>query len=74
MFAPRRTPLTTRRGGYTTSADLRMADVDAFITMGNLAERIGRKRLLLIGARAFGLASALEAWALVALRETAPRG
>ncbi|OHF24778.1 hypothetical protein BKP30_27420 [Rhodococcus erythropolis] len=27
------------------------------ITMGNLADRIGRKRLLLIGAGAFGLAS-----------------
>lgn len=33
------------------------------ITMGNLADRIGRKRLLLIGATAFGAASALAAFA-----------
>ncbi|MCW2298110.1 MFS transporter [Rhodococcus erythropolis] len=33
------------------------------ITMGNLADRIGRKRLLLIGAGAFGLASGLAAFA-----------
>ncbi|MFE4501016.1 MFS transporter [Rhodococcus sp. NPDC056743] len=33
------------------------------ITMGNLADRIGRKRLLLIGAAAFGLASVLAAFA-----------
>jgi DHA2 family multidrug resistance protein-like MFS transporter len=31
------------------------------ITMGNLADRIGRKKLLLIGAGAFGCASALAA-------------
>ncbi|WP_062996776.1 MFS transporter [Nocardia jinanensis] len=33
------------------------------ITMGNLADRIGRKRLLLIGAGAFGTASVLAALA-----------
>ncbi|WP_218581950.1 MFS transporter, partial [Nocardia cyriacigeorgica] len=33
------------------------------ITMGNLADRIGRKRLLLIGAGAFGAASVLAALA-----------
>lgn len=33
------------------------------VTMGNLADRIGRKRLLLIGALAFGAASALAAFA-----------
>lgn len=33
------------------------------ITMGNIADRIGRKRLLLIGATAFGVASALAAFA-----------
>ncbi len=33
------------------------------VTMGNLADRIGRKRLLLIGTTAFGLASALAAFA-----------
>ncbi|MGM7644981.1 MFS transporter [Nocardia sp. JW2] len=33
------------------------------ITMGNLADKIGRKRLLLIGAAAFGCASVLAAFA-----------
>jgi DHA2 family multidrug resistance protein-like MFS transporter len=33
------------------------------VTMGNLADRIGRKRLLLIGAFAFGAASVLAAFA-----------
>ncbi|WP_241386740.1 MFS transporter [Rhodococcus sp. CH91] len=33
------------------------------ITMGNVADRIGRKRLLLIGAAAFGIASAIAAFA-----------
>ncbi|AOS62028.1 MFS transporter [Actinoalloteichus hymeniacidonis] len=33
------------------------------VTMGNLADRIGRKRLLLIGATAFGAASVLAAFA-----------
>ncbi|WBP95717.1 MFS transporter [Mycolicibacterium neoaurum] len=33
------------------------------ITMGNIADRIGRKRLLLIGAAAFGAASTLAAFA-----------
>ncbi|MDO4888674.1 MAG: MFS transporter [Actinomycetaceae bacterium] len=33
------------------------------VTMGNLADRIGAKRLLLIGATAFGLASAVAAFA-----------
>ncbi|MGO2536711.1 MFS transporter [Brachybacterium tyrofermentans] len=33
------------------------------VTMGNLADRIGRKRLLLIGATAFGLASVMAAFA-----------
>lgn len=33
------------------------------ITMGNLADRIGRKRLLLIGAAGFGLASVVAAFA-----------
>ena len=33
------------------------------VTMGNLADRIGRKRLLLIGSVGFGLASALAAFA-----------
>ncbi|WP_221584846.1 MFS transporter [Microbacterium sp. G2-8] len=33
------------------------------VTMGNLADRVGRKRLLLIGSVAFGLASVLAAFA-----------
>ncbi|UPO77922.1 MFS transporter [Arthrobacter sp. Helios] len=33
------------------------------VTMGNVADRIGRKRLLLIGAAGFGVASALAAFA-----------
>lgn len=33
------------------------------VTMGNLADRIGRKRLLIIGSSAFGLASLLAAFA-----------
>lgn len=32
------------------------------ITMGTLGDRIGRRRLLLIGAAGFGVASALAAW------------
>src|SRR5262244_905760 len=43
------------------------------ITMGNLGDRIGRRRLLLLGAAAFGVASVLAAFAadaaqLIALR------
>lgn len=43
------------------------------ITMGNLGDRIGRRRLLMIGAGAFGIASVLAAFAssagmLIALR------
>ncbi|MFD3748241.1 MFS transporter [Nocardia sp. NPDC058633] len=33
------------------------------VVMGNLGDRIGRRRLLLIGAVGFGIASALAAWA-----------
>lgn len=33
------------------------------ITMGTLGDRIGRRKLLLIGATAFGIASLLAAWA-----------
>ena len=32
------------------------------VTMGTLGDRIGRRRLLLTGAAAFGLASVLAAW------------
>jgi DHA2 family multidrug resistance protein-like MFS transporter len=51
-----------------TAAELLwIGDIYAFvlagllITMGNLADRIGRKKLLLIGAAAFGCASILAA-------------
>lgn len=33
------------------------------VTMGNVADRVGRKKLLLIGSAAFGIASALAAFA-----------
>ncbi|MFC4123985.1 MFS transporter [Nocardia rhizosphaerae] len=36
------------------------------VVMGNLGDRIGRRRLLLIGAVGFGLASALAAWSMSA--------
>ena len=34
----------------------------SLITMGTLGDRIGRRRLLLIGAAAFGICSVLAAW------------
>src|SRR5690606_12873315 len=34
------------------------------VVMGNLGDRIGRRKLLLIGAAGFGLASLLAAWAV----------
>ncbi|MGY0502473.1 MFS transporter [Nocardia sp. FBN12] len=34
------------------------------VVMGNLGDRIGRRRLLLIGAVGFGVASAMAAWAV----------
>ncbi|WP_156761719.1 MFS transporter [Microbacterium karelineae] len=43
------------------------------VTMGNLADRIGRKRLLLIGAVAFGLASIVAAFAPTAAMLIAAR-
>ncbi|MEK9803622.1 MAG: MFS transporter, partial [Curvibacter sp.] len=63
----------------TPSQLLWMIDIYGFlvagflITMGTLGDRIGRRRLLLIGAAAFALASTLAAWArspeaLIALR------
>lgn len=53
----------------TATELLWIGDIYAFvlaallITMGNLADRIGRKKLLLIGAGAFGCASILAAFA-----------
>ncbi|MFE7509469.1 MFS transporter [Promicromonospora sp. NPDC057488] len=40
-----------------------LAIAGLLVTMGTLADRIGRKKLLLIGATAFGIASALAAFA-----------
>ncbi|WP_157574102.1 MFS transporter [Nocardia jejuensis] len=54
----------------TTPQLLWIIDVYSFVlagllvTMGTLGDRIGRRRLLLIGAAGFGLASALAAWSV----------
>ncbi|MEU8895181.1 MFS transporter [Nocardia sp. NPDC048505] len=54
----------------TTPQLLWIIDVYSFvlagllITMGTLGDRIGRRRLLLIGAAGFGVASALAAWSV----------
>ncbi|GAA1658509.1 MFS transporter [Actinoplanes couchii] len=53
----------------TTTQLLWIGDIYSFalagllVTMGNLADRIGRRRLLLIGSVAFGLSSAIAAFA-----------
>jgi len=55
--------------GASSTQLLWIADIYGFalagllITMGNLGDRIGRKRLLLIGSVAFGVASAVTAYA-----------
>lgn len=62
-------PKLTEELGPSATQLLWIADVYGFalagllITMGNLADRIGRRRLLLIGVAAFGAASALTAYA-----------
>lgn len=54
--------------GATTTQILWIGDIYSFmlagllITMGNIADRIGRKRLLLIGSAGFGIASAVAAF------------
>ncbi|MFI6871011.1 MFS transporter [Nocardia sp. NPDC050406] len=54
----------------TTPQLLWIIDVYSFvlagllITMGTLGDRIGRRRLLLVGAAGFGIASAVAAWAV----------
>ncbi|MBF6164428.1 MFS transporter [Streptomyces gardneri] len=54
----------------TTPQLLWIIDVYSFVlagllvVMGNLGDRIGRRRLLLLGAAGFGIASALAAWAV----------
>jgi DHA2 family multidrug resistance protein-like MFS transporter len=53
----------------TTPQLLWIIDVYSFVlagllvVMGNLGDRIGRRRLLLLGAAGFGIASVLAAWA-----------
>ena len=42
----------------------------SLITMGRLGDRIGRRRLLLIGATAFGAASALAAFSRLPIVDT----
>ncbi|MFD7703183.1 MFS transporter [Streptomyces caelestis] len=55
--------------GTSSTEQLWITDIYGFmlagflITMGNLGDRIGRRRLLLIGAAAFGTASLLAAYA-----------
>ncbi|MGO1562347.1 Integral membrane protein [Actinomycetales bacterium JB111] len=62
-------PSLTRDLSPTATEVLWIGDIYSFaiagllVTMGNLADRIGRKRLLLIGATAFGVASAIAAFA-----------
>ncbi|MEU6797891.1 MFS transporter [Nonomuraea wenchangensis] len=62
-------PRLTADLGASSTQLLWIGDVYGFalagllVTMGNLGDRIGRKRLLLIGAAAFGAASALTAYA-----------
>lgn len=61
-------PSLTRDLGATAAQVLWIGDIYSLalagllVTMGNLADHIGRKRLLLIGATAFGGASALAAF------------
>ncbi|MGW1769686.1 MFS transporter [Streptomyces sp. NPDC002073] len=62
-------PAITRELDPSSTQQLWIFDSYAFalagllITMGSLGDRIGRRRLLLIGATAFGLASAAAAYA-----------
>jgi len=46
----------------------------SLVTMGTLGDRIGRRRLLLIGAAAFGATSLLAAWSTTATMLIAARG
>jgi MFS transporter, DHA2 family, multidrug resistance protein len=54
--------------GASSTQQLWILDIYGFmvagflITMGTVGDRIGRRRLLLVGAAAFGLASVLAAW------------
>ncbi|WP_193072854.1 MULTISPECIES: MFS transporter [unclassified Brevibacterium] len=62
-------PALTADLAPTATQILWVGDIYSFVlagllvTMGNVADRVGRKRLLLIGSMAFGLASVLAAFA-----------
>lgn len=62
-------PALTADLGASATQVLWIGDIYSFaiagllVTMGNLADRIGRKRLLLIGSAGFGVASMLAAYA-----------
>ncbi len=62
-------PQLSRDLGATSNEQLWILDSYGFllsgflVTMGNLGDRIGRRKLLLIGGTAFGLASVLAAYA-----------
>ncbi len=62
-------PSMTRDLGPSATQVLWIGDIYSLalagllVTMGNVADRVGRKRLLLAGTTAFGLASALAAFA-----------
>src|SRR6195256_2257435 len=62
----------------TSSQLLWIVDIYGFIvagsliTMGTLGDRIGRRRLLLIGAAAFGIASVLTAFSTTPPHPTGP--
>jgi len=72
-------PQLSRDLGADATQQLWIMDIYSFmlagflVTMGNLGDRIGRRRLLLIGAGAFGVASVLAAYStspemLIAMR------
>lgn len=62
-------PSLTRDLGPSPTEILWIGDIYSFVlagllvTMGNLADRVGRRRLLLVGTTGFGLASVLAAFA-----------
>ncbi|MFJ9810812.1 MFS transporter [Streptomyces sp. NPDC101158] len=62
-------PHLTEDLGTSATEQLWITDIYGFmlagflITMGNLGDRIGRRRLLMIGGAAFGIASVVAAWA-----------
>src|SRR5690606_27711268 len=62
-------PALTADLGPSASQVLWIGDIYSFalagllVTMGNVADRIGRKRLLLIGAAGFGISSVIAAFA-----------